>query len=135
MKTKNMIINALNKDLDILHNQKIATENYIKTGCGQFLNVGNDAYCGNYEVVLELFHDMIKWANKLKTKLNKLKNEPKDDFGDNGYVNFVYSFFEKTFDTSESIVFLDDTNTDPLDSTHHSLFPNLAKMLANKDVN
>lgn len=146
--TKNKILASLEKDIILIKKHQSLTKEYVKAGCGQFLNVGNDTYCGNYEEVLNLFDDMLKWANKLKVKLSTLKIEPKhgitididcekkriyrnpssvSDGG--GYINFIYDFFESTFKSSESLIFLDEINVNPMDSNHHTLFPNLAKLI------
>lgn len=142
--TKKMIVAALKKDLVLLNKQKRATEDYIKAGCGQFLNVGNDSYCGNYEEVLRLYSDMIKWANKIISKLDALKIKPKHgikidiDVSNKkikknppedksiAYINFICDSFEHTFQSSESFVFLNETEINPMDSCHHTLFPNFS---------
>lgn len=144
---KNKLIAAINKDIVHLKKQQSLTKEYIKAGCGQFLNVGNDSYCGNHEEVLRLYSDMIKWANKIVVKLGALKikpkhaikididvsnkkitkNPPQDE--SNAYINFIYDSFEHTFQSNESFVFLNETEIDPMDSCHHTLFPNLAKLL------
>lgn len=147
MITKKSILAALKKDIAIINKQKKKTEEYIAYGCGQFLNVGNDQWSGNHEEVLRLFDDMLKWANKLTVKLDKLKSDPKptpvSDIvikGSNlrlgvsetdlsqGCIDYIYSSYENAFDGGESLVFLDDTNVNPLDSCHHTLFPNLSKL-------
>jgi len=143
--TKDKLLIALEKDINLIKKQQSLTKEYIKAGCGQFLNVGNDAYCGNHEEVVNLFNDILKWANKLSVKLNALKVEPKHVVDveidcikkkikynppkTSGYIDFIYDFFQSTFDSSESLVFLNEINVNPMDSDHHTLFPNLAKVM------
>lgn len=129
MNNKKSFLIALDKDIVLIKKQKDMINQLVKVGCGQFLNVGNDAYNGNHEIVIDLFDDMIKWANKIKKKIESLRNDPKDEFQDNGYVGFIYSSFEKTFKGSESLVFLDKTDINSFESDHHTLFPNLAKLI------
>jgi len=120
--TKKMIVNALKKDLVVLKNQKKATEDYIKIGCGQFLNIGNDQWCGGYKEVLKLYKDMIKFATKAIEKLN--------DADEDCLFDKVYDVFEKIADASEANVFLDAKKEPYSDNyqPHHSLFPNFSKL-------
>jgi hypothetical protein len=118
-----MIVNALKKDLVLLNKQKKATEDYIKVGCGQFLNVGNDQWCGNYKEVLRLYKDMIKFANKAIEKLNNTNDEYLFDK--------IYDVFEKIADASEANVFLEGEKWayEENHQFHHSLFPNFVKLV------
>lgn len=118
--TKKMIVNALKKDLVLLNKQKKATQDYIKAGCGQFLNVGNDQWCGNYKEVLKLYNDLIKFANKAIEKLNSTNEEYLFDK--------VYDVFEKIADSSEATVFLHAEKETHDFQTHHGLFPNFSKL-------
>lgn len=56
--TKNMVVNALKKDIALLERQLKLTQDYIKAGCGQFLNVGNDEWCGGAKEVLRLHRNV-----------------------------------------------------------------------------
>lgn len=116
--TKKMIVNALKKDLVLLNKQKKATQDYIKAGCGQFLNVGNDEWCGNYKKVLKLYNDMIKFANKAIEKLNSTK---KNEY----LLDAVYDVFYSMAYASEANVFLSAKKGF---QTHHGLFPNFSKL-------
>lgn len=121
--TKNMVINAFEKDLVILEKQKKMTEDYIKEGCGQFLNVGNDGWCGGFKEVIRLYEDMINFANESIKELNKTKEEEYS-------LDYVYDIFESIGQCNESYVFL----TAPKESSdsgyyHHSLFSNFCKLI------
>lgn len=121
--TKKMIVNALKKDILVLTKQKKATESYIKLGCGQFLNVGNDQWCGGYRRVIKLYNDMIKFANKAIEKLNSTnKNEHLFDT--------VYDVFDRIAQASEASVFLNEEKQPYVDDyqPHHNLFPNFNKL-------
>lgn len=122
--TKKMIVDALKKDLVLLNKQKKATEDYIKAGCGQFLNVGNDQWCGGYKEVIKLHNDMIKFANKSIEKLNSAK---KDEY----LIGLVYDVFYQIVDSGEAEVFLSAEKEPYADNyqPHHGLFPNFSKLI------
>lgn len=124
--TKKMIVNAIKKDLVLLNKQKKATKDYIKAGCGQFLNVGNDQWCGGYDSVVNLYDDMIYFAKETIKNLNSLKKEPTAD----DLFDVIDDIFDNIADASEANVFLCGEK-EPYDGmqTHHGLFPNFSKLL------
>lgn len=120
--TKKMIVTALKKDLVLLNKQKKATEDYIKAGCGQFLNVGNDEWCGGYKEVLRLYKDMIKFVNKAIVKLNPLKEgvDLLEDF---------WSLFSESTSSNEAGVFVtEEKQPYDLGRLHHGLLVNFSKL-------
>ena len=123
--TKKMIVNALKKDLVLLNKQKKATETYISAGCGQFLNVGNDQWCGGYKEVIKLYKDMIKFANKAIEKLNNTN----DVFPTSPLIEEVFYIFYVLNRAGEATVFLDGKKEPHDFQTHHGLFPNFSKLV------
>lgn len=117
--TKKMIIDALKKDLVVLEKQKKATEDYIKIGCGQFLNVGNDQWCGGKKEVIRLYKDMIKFANSAIRKLESLKKEPSDIW------DVLDNLWYCEGKASEADVFYGGNEKE----YHHSVLPNLLKLM------
>ena len=84
-----MLLNALKKDVVILKKQKKISQEYIQQGCGQFLNVENPRWNGGYLSVINLYDDMIKFANQTIKLLNLLYKEPENPF------EFVVETFKK----------------------------------------
>jgi len=117
--TNKMIVNALKKDLVVLKKQKKATEDYIKIGCGQFLNVGNDEWCGGKKEVIRLYKDMIKFVNASICKLESLKKEPNDIW------DVLNDFWYCEGKASEASVFYGGNEKE----YHHSVLPNLLKLM------
>lgn len=117
--TKKMIVNAFKKDLLLLNKQKKATEDYINIGCGQFLNVGNDEWCGGKKEVIRLYKDIIKFATYAIRKLESLKKEPSDIW------DFLDLLWHDKMRASESAVFYGGNEKE----FHHSVLPNLLKLM------
>lgn len=117
--TKKMIVNALKKDLLLLNKQKKATEDYIKIGCGQFLNVGNDQWCGGEKEVLRLYKDIIEFVNAAIRKLESLKKEPSDIW------DVLDVLWHDKMRASEADVFYGGNEKE----YHHSVLPNLLKLM------
>jgi len=117
--TKNRVIGALKKDLDLLKLQQNCIKTLINTGAGQFLNVGNDQWCGGEKEVLNLYRYAISFANRMIKKLHTMKDS-------NFYPECIDNYWGLNDMASESNVFL---WTHPGEGTHHSLFPNVLKLL------
>lgn len=114
--TRNKIIAALKKDFDLLLRQKECIKILVKTGAGQFLNVGNDEWCGGKSEVLGLYRTMISIVSKAISKLSK----PNFD-----NLDVVEDLFEDRNFASEAWVFLSGKKTEGL---HHSMLPNYQKL-------
>jgi len=132
-----MLLNVLKKDVVILKKQKKISQEYIQQGCGQFLNVENPRWNGGYLSVINLYDDMIKFANQTIKLLNLLYKEPENPF------EFVVETFKKITNSNENNVFLlgNDENDGILRSKngktyqiHHSVFPNLLKLKTGIDL-
>lgn len=74
--TRKMIVAALKKDVAILEKQLKATHDYIKLGCGHFLNVGNDNWCGGQKEVLRFYKNVVQLGN---TWLKRVESAKTDD--------------------------------------------------------
>jgi len=114
--TRNKIIAALKKDFDLLLRQKECIKILAKTGAGQFLNVGNDEWCGGKSEVLRLYRTMISIVSKAISKLSK------PNFDDN--LDVVEDLFEDRNFASEAWVLLSGKKT----GGHHSMLPNYQKL-------
>jgi hypothetical protein len=117
--TKNRVIAALKKDLDLLKLQQNCIKTLIKTGAGQFLNVGNDEWCGGKSEVLRLYRTMIGVVNKAIDRLSNTNCTNLDVVGD---------LFEARTEASEAWVLLSGEDEEE-EGLHHSMLPNYQKLL------
>jgi hypothetical protein len=116
--TKKMVVNALKKDIALLEHQLKLTQDYIKAGCGQFLNVGNDEWCGGAKEVLRLHRNVLSFAKNALARLVKLKQC--DDYA----YDFVFDIWEIRNKASESWVFISGDKT----GFYHNILPNLNRL-------
>lgn len=115
--TKKMVVNALKKDIALLEYQLKLTQNYIKAGCGQFLNVGNDEWCGGEKEVLRLHRNVLSFAKNALARLVKLKQ------CDHYAYDYVFSIWDRQNKSSESWVFISGDN-----GFYHNILPNLNRL-------
>lgn len=117
--TRTQVIAALNKDLVLLTKQNDCIKLLVALKAGQFLNVGNDEWCGGEKEVLSLYRYAISFANRMIKKLSTMKDS-------NFYPEYIDNYWGVGDMASESNVFL---WTRSGEDTHHSLFPNVLKLL------
>lgn len=124
-KLKLMLVSALKKDLNTLRIKKQATEDYIKVGCGHFLNIGNDQWCGGKNEVNRFLNNMISLGEKWLKTIESLKPNSDYLYRNDGEIRFQLPSswaFE-----SDSLVFGSKQNGYP------DCFPNLNKIVTKLD--
>ena len=116
--TRTQTLTALKKDLDLIAKQHDCIKQLVALKAGQFLNVGNDEWCGGEKEVLSLYRYAIGFANRMIKKLSTMKDS-------NFYPEYIDNYWGINM-ASESGLFL---WTPSGEMTHHSLFPNVLKLL------
>jgi hypothetical protein len=124
-KCRTLIISALKKDLKILKAQKKATENYINIGCGHFLNIGNDQWCGGKKEVMKLLNDIIALGEKWMVTAANLKPNSDFIFDDTGEIRYYLP--NSWAEESDRLVFGDKILGYP------DCFPNFNKIIIKID--
>jgi hypothetical protein len=118
--TRNQMIAALKKDLDLILRQHECIEKLVSLKGGQFLNVGNDQWCGGEKEVLSLYQYVINFANRMIKKLSSMKDS-------NFYPEYIDNHWGTGNFASESNVFL--WGRFYKECVHYSLCPNCLKLL------
>lgn len=119
--TRTQMIAALKKDLDLILRQHECIEKLVSLKGGQFLNVGNDQWCGGEKEVLRLYQYVINFANRMIKKLSSMKDS-------NFYAGYVGDYWGTGNNfASEGNIFLWQYPSKNI--AHYSLFPNYLKLI------